>query len=90
MMSFASGPSCKIRTWTSARRVRTLGIPMLSTARSSRVTHSSLQPVPNYVSRPRLHQNIREQLHDLKDDRVEDVRILVVWGLGERVSRSWC
>ena len=79
MMSFASGPSCKIRT---ARRVRTLEIPMLSTVRSFRVTHSSLRPVPNYVSQPRLHQNIKQQLHDLKDDRVEDVRILVVWRLG--------
>ena len=82
MMSFASGPSCKIRTCTSARRVRTLEIPMLSTVRSSRVTHLSLRPVPNYVSRPRMHQNIKEQLHDLKDDKVEDVRILVVWRLG--------
>ncbi|KAI9715703.1 MAG: hypothetical protein M1812_005855 [Candelaria pacifica] len=44
--------------------------------------HSSLRPVPNYVSRPRLHQKIKEQLHDLKDDGVEDVLVLVVWGLG--------
>ncbi|KAF6238839.1 hypothetical protein HO173_003346 [Letharia columbiana] len=47
-----------------------------------RYSHSSLRPVPNYVWRPRLHQKIKEQLRDLKDDRVEDVRILVVWGLG--------
>ncbi|KAK3176512.1 hypothetical protein OEA41_007835 [Lepraria neglecta] len=44
--------------------------------------NSSLRPVPNYVPRPRLHQKIKEQLHDLQDDGVEDVRILVVWGLG--------
>ena len=46
-------------------------------------SHSSLRPVSNYVSRRRLHQKIKEQLHDLKDDGVEDVRILVVGGLGE-------
>ncbi len=45
-------------------------------------THSSLRPVPNYVLRPRLHQKIKEQLYDLKDDEVEDVRVLVVWVLG--------
>ncbi|KAF6229364.1 hypothetical protein HO133_007480 [Letharia lupina] len=44
--------------------------------------NSSLQPIPNYVSRPRLHQKVKEQLHDLKNNGVEDVRILVVWGLG--------
>ena len=43
---------------------------------------SSLRPVANYVPRPRLHQKIKEQLHDWKDDGVEDMRILVVWGLG--------
>ena len=43
---------------------------------------SSLQPVANYVSRPRLHQIIKKQLHDLNDDRVQEVRIVVVWGLG--------
>lgn len=47
-----------------------------------RYAHSSLRPIPNYVLRPRLHQKIKEQLHDLKDDGVEGVRILVVWGLG--------
>ena len=26
---------------------------------------------------------MKERLHDHKDDGVEDVRILVVWGLGE-------
>ncbi|KAK3176975.1 hypothetical protein OEA41_008301 [Lepraria neglecta] len=44
--------------------------------------NSSLRPVPNYVPRPRLHLKIKEQLHDLQDDGVEDMRILVVWGLG--------
>ncbi|KAL2058053.1 hypothetical protein ABVK25_001671 [Lepraria finkii] len=44
--------------------------------------NASLRPVPNYVPRPRLHQKIKEQLHDLKDDGVEEMRILVVWGLG--------
>ena len=34
------------------------------------------------MPRPRLHQKIKEQLHDLQDDGVEEVRILVVWGLG--------
>ena len=43
---------------------------------------SSLRPVANYVPRPRLHQKIREQLHNSTDDGVEDMRILVVWGLG--------
>ena len=37
--------------------------------------------------RPRLHQKIKEQLHDLTDNGVEDVRILVVKGLG-RVDKS--
>ena len=36
MMSFASGPPYKTRTWTSVRRVRTLEILMLSTVRSFR------------------------------------------------------
>ena len=40
--------------------------------------NSSLRPVLNYVSRPRLHQKIKEQLYNLKDDGVEDVQILVV------------
>lgn len=43
---------------------------------------SSLRPVANYVSRPRLHQIIKKQLHDSNDDRVQEVRIVVVWGLG--------
>lgn len=50
--------------------------------------NSSPRPVPNYVPRPRLHQKMKGQLHDLMDDRVEDVRILVVWGLGE-AGKSW-
>ena len=37
MMSSARGPPCELRTWTSARRVRTLEILLLSTVRSSRV-----------------------------------------------------
>ena len=28
-----------------------------------------------------MHEKIKEQLHDLKDNEVEDVRILVLWGL---------
>ncbi|KAL9001661.1 MAG: hypothetical protein Q9188_005374 [Gyalolechia gomerana] len=45
--------------------------------------NSSLRPVTNYVPRPRLHQKIKEQLHDQKDNDGRDyTRVLVVYGLG--------
>ncbi|KAL9591408.1 MAG: hypothetical protein Q9179_007754, partial [Wetmoreana sp. 5 TL-2023] len=54
-------------------------------ARADYVGHyanSSLRPVPNYVLRPRLHQKIKEQLHDSDNDQEDNTRILVVCGLG--------
>ncbi|KAI4167531.1 MAG: hypothetical protein LQ343_007129 [Gyalolechia ehrenbergii] len=45
--------------------------------------NSSLRPVANYVPRPRLHQKIKEQLHDQKNNDGRDyTRVLVVYGLG--------
>ncbi|KAI4113691.1 MAG: hypothetical protein LQ338_008128 [Usnochroma carphineum] len=44
--------------------------------------NSSLRPVANYVLRPRLHQKIKEQLHDLDNKQEKNTRILVVCGLG--------
>ncbi|KAF7508557.1 hypothetical protein GJ744_009106 [Endocarpon pusillum] len=43
--------------------------------------YSSLRPTANYVHRPQLHKEIREQLHDRKDENGEDVQVLTVWGL---------
>jgi len=40
-----------------------------------------VRPVTNYVSRPYLHRQIKEQLHDGRQDTT-DTRILVVHGLG--------
>ena len=47
----------------------------------------SLRPVPNYVSRPRPHQKIKAQWHDLNDDEKNDVWILTVCGL-DRSDKS--
>jgi tetratricopeptide (TPR) repeat protein len=44
--------------------------------------HSSLQPVANYVPRPRLQQKIREQLHNTREDERKETQTLVVYGLG--------
>ena len=44
--------------------------------------NSSLRPVSTYVPRPRLHQKIKEQLHDQNNEEEDDTRILVVYGLG--------
>ncbi|KAL2049141.1 hypothetical protein ABVK25_010570 [Lepraria finkii] len=44
--------------------------------------NSSLRPVPTYVPRPRLHQKIKEQLHDQNNNEEVNERILVVYGLG--------
>jgi len=54
-MSSASGTRCKLRAWTSARRVRTLEIPLLSTVRSFRAisTDSSSVNLPFNTERKR-------------------------------------
>ena len=44
--------------------------------------NSSFRPVSTFVPRPRLHQKIKEQLHDQNNEEEEDTRILVVYGLG--------
>ena len=46
-----------------------------------RYPYTALRPVANYVSRPHLHRQIKEQLHDKRRDAT-DTRILVVHGLG--------
>jgi hypothetical protein len=43
--------------------------------------YTALRPVVNYVSRPHLHRQIKEQLHDGRQDAI-DTRILAVQGLG--------
>lgn len=88
MMSFPSGPSCKIRTWTSARRVRTL--------RDTNALHSQIfqgHPlVPPTGPQLRLATAIapKHQKKNCTTSRTTGLRILVVWGSVERVSRSWC
>ena len=44
-------------------------------------SYNPLRPVAHYVPRPRLHQKIKEQLHE-KREQADDTRTLVVWGLG--------
>jgi hypothetical protein len=46
-----------------------------------RYSYTALRPVANYVSRPHLHRQIKEQLHDKRRDTT-NTRILVVHGLG--------
>jgi len=45
-------------------------------------SNSSLRPVANYVTRPRLQQKIKEQLPVIQGDDEQDTRILVIYGLG--------
>lgn len=45
-------------------------------------SHSSLQPVPNYVHRPALHEQLRRQFQYVPTGRAEEPWIGVVWGLG--------
>jgi tetratricopeptide (TPR) repeat protein len=49
--------------------------------RTHHYSHNPLRPVAHYVPRPRLHQKIKEQLHD-KREQADNTRTLVVWGLG--------
>jgi hypothetical protein len=42
---------------------------------------TALRPIVNHVSRPHLHRQIEEQLHDGRYDAI-DTRILAVQGLG--------
>jgi hypothetical protein len=44
-------------------------------------SYTTLRPVADYVSRPHLHRQIKEQLHGKRQDAT-DTRILVVHGLG--------
>src|SRR5271154_7179487 len=44
-------------------------------------SYTALRPVVNYVSRPLLHRQIKEQLYDGRYDAIE-TRILAVQGLG--------
>jgi hypothetical protein len=44
-------------------------------------SYIALRPVVNYVSRPLLHRQIKEQLYDGRHDAIE-TRILAVQGLG--------
>jgi tetratricopeptide (TPR) repeat protein len=45
-------------------------------------SNSSLRPVSNYVQRPALHQQLKEQLHDKITETNSVPKILVVRGLG--------
>jgi tetratricopeptide (TPR) repeat protein len=45
-------------------------------------SNSSLRPVANYVTRPKLQQKIKEQLDAVPGDAEQDTRILVIYGLG--------
>src|SRR5277367_6117988 len=45
-------------------------------------SNSSLRPVANYVTRPRLQQKIKEQLPVIQGIDEQDTRILVIYGLG--------
>ena len=45
-------------------------------------SNSSLKPVSNYVRRPALHQQLKEQLHDRITETKSGTTILVVRGLG--------
>lgn len=51
-------------------------------------SNSSLRPVSNYVQRPALHQQLKEQLHDKITETNSVPKILVVRGLGGRENHS--
>lgn len=49
---------------------------------SGSYAHSTLRPVVNYVSRPGLENTLYEQLTVRSDASQNDMRTIVVWGLG--------
>lgn len=66
-MSSASCPHAGLRIWTSARRVRTLEIPMLSTVRSFRVISIDSLSVGNLPIQIE-HKLIMLRSHDCYSD----------------------